>query len=519
MTFINFKVTINIIFCFIQSRQDDVFSYFIHLFLRNINNFIRKRAETHEDYNLDAGIKIPSLLLLGETGCGKSLLAQAAGIVLRGKDPIRLNIAAETDAIGANLNAFTAKECTCFHIKALDENLETAVEMLSDIVLNSTLEPEQMDRERGVVLEEIAMTEDSPEDIVFDRVSEQLFLGTPIESEILGTEETVKRLSREDLVRYMQRHYTAENIVIAAAGSFERETLHALLERYFAKIGHGERLQTPDVAIRPGFRTALVQKDVEQINLCLALPGAALGTDEYFAQSVLSNALGGSMSSRLFQHIREERGLAYSVYSYPMAYRGAGSLCFYAGCTEGQAKEVLSLMLHELEDVKHNGISEDEFARARQQLKGSYLLSMESTMAHMSALGKTALLLEKEYDLEATLNRIECVTMEAVREAADLLFTPDAAAFCAVGRLDAIGDPRLYGRPDRALERTKLEMVEERKAAGSRSDPGRARRRAAFLCEHVHSKRYVRAGSVRRIHCQKQGELRSPVREIPKGRV
>ena len=350
------------------------------------------------------------------------------------------DIAAETDAIGANLNAFTAKECTCFHIKALDEDLALAVEMLSDILLHSMLEPEQMDRERGVVLEEIAMTEDSPEDIVFDRASEQLFFGTPIESEILGTEETVSRFTREDLVRYMQRHYTAENIVIAVAGSFDRESLLTLLERYFRNAAGGKRLAAPDVSIRPGFRTALVKKDVEQINLCLAIPGAALGTDEYFAQAVLSNALGGSMSSRLFQHIREERGLAYSVYSYPMAYRGAGSLCFYAGCTEGQAKEVLSLMLRELDEIKANGISEDEFIRARQQLKGSYLLGMESTMAHMSALGKTALLLEKEYDLSATLNRIECVTMEAVKAAADSLFTPGTAAFCAVGRLDAIGD-------------------------------------------------------------------------------
>lgn len=350
------------------------------------------------------------------------------------------DIAAEADAIGANLNAFTAKECTCFHIKALDEDLETAIELLSDILQNSTLDPEQMDRERGVVLEEIAMTEDSPEDIVFDRASEQLFAGTPIESEILGSEQTVQSLSRGNLVEYMQRYYTAENSVIAVAGSFERSTLLSLLERYFRNVAHGERHDAPVVSIRPGFRSALVRKDVEQINLCLALPGAALGTDAYYTQAVLSNALGGSMSSRLFQHIREERGLAYSVYSYPMAYRGAGSLCFYAGCTEGQAKEVLSLLLGELDDVKKHGITQDEFIRARQQLKGSYLLGMESTMAHMSAIGKTALLLEKEYDITATLNRIECVTIEAVNRAAETLFTPDAAVFCAVGRLDGIGD-------------------------------------------------------------------------------
>jgi predicted Zn-dependent peptidase len=350
------------------------------------------------------------------------------------------DIAAEMDAIGANLNAFTAKECTCFHVKALDEDLETAVDMLADIVLHSSLDPEQMEREKGVVIEEIAMTEDSPEDIAFDRAGEQLFLGTSLESEILGTEETVQKLSQQDLRRYMQKHYTAENTVIAAAGSFDRDRLLALLERSFGTAQKGERHSVPFVSIRPGLRTALVKKDVEQINLCLALPGEALGTDAYFAQAVLSNALGGSMSSRMFQRIREERGLAYSVYSYPMAYRGTGSLCFYAGCTEGQAKEVLSLMLEEIDSVKRDGVSETEFVRARQQLKGSYLLGMESTMAHMSALGKTALLLEKEYDLEATLNRIECVTIEAVRESARRLFTPAAAAFSAVGRIDGVGD-------------------------------------------------------------------------------
>lgn len=350
------------------------------------------------------------------------------------------DIAAEADGIGANLNAFTAKECTCFHVKALDEDLETVVDMLSDIVFHSTLDPELMEREKGVVIEEIAMTEDSPEDIVFDRASEQLFFGTPIESEILGTEDTVRALTREDLSDYMQKHYTTENVVISAAGSFDRNTLLSLLERYFADVPQGERHGVPDYKIKSGFRSALVKKDAEQVNLCLALPGAALGTDAYFAQAVLSNALGGSMSSRLFQRIREERGLAYSVYSYPMAYRGAGSVCFYAGCTERQATEVLRLMLAEIDAIKRDGISEAEFLRARQQLKGSYLLSMESTMAHMSALGKTELLLERDYNLDEALSRIESVTMDAVREAANTLFGPKACAFCAVGRLDGVGD-------------------------------------------------------------------------------
>jgi predicted Zn-dependent peptidase len=350
------------------------------------------------------------------------------------------DIAAETDAIGANLNAFTAKECTCFHIKALDEDVETAVALLSDILLHSTFAQDLLEMEKGVVLEEIAMTDDSPEDLAFSKAGEQLFRRTPLESEILGTEETVRALKRDDLLAYMQRHYTAENVVISVAGSFEKPALLSLLERYFKDVGRGERREVPSVSIEPGLTVSAVQKDAEQINLCLSIPAAALGTDAYYAQAVLSNALGGSMSSRLFQHIREERGLAYSVYSYPMAYRGAGSLCFYAGCTEAQTQEVLALLLKELDDVRAEGVTAAEFTRAKQQLKGSYLLGMESTMAHMSALGKTALLLNKEYDLEATLNRIECVTIEAVKEAAASLLSPEAASFCAVGRVGNVKD-------------------------------------------------------------------------------
>lgn len=350
------------------------------------------------------------------------------------------DIAAEADAIGANLNAFTAKECTCFHIKALDEDVETAIGLLSDILLHSTFAPDLLAMEKGVVIEEIAMTEDSPEDLAFSKAGEQLFRRTPLESEILGTEMTVNALSREDLFAYLQKHYTAENIVISVAGSFEKDALLRLLERCFGSVPHGERREMPAVSIEPGLTFSTIRKDAEQINLCLAVPAAALGTDAYFAQAVLSNALGGSMSSRLFQHIREERGLAYSVYSYPMAYVNAGSLCFYAGCTEAQTQEVLSLMLGELEDVRANGITEAEFIRAKQQLKGSYLLGMESTMSHMSALGKTALLLCKEYDLEATLNRIECVTIEAVKREAEELLSPRAASFCAVGRVENVKD-------------------------------------------------------------------------------
>ena len=348
------------------------------------------------------------------------------------------DIAAQMDALGGNLNAFTAKECTCFHVKVLDEDLEQAVDILADIVTRSVFDPEELEKEKSVVLEELAMTEDSPEDVVFDRACAGLYRNTPLESEILGTNETVGAMRREDLLAYMAKHYTAENTVISAAGSFERDALLALLERSFCGMRHGARITAPAIAREDGLFTTFVKKDVEQTHLCLVLPGAPLGTASYETLAVLSNVLGGSMSSRLFQHIREQRGLAYSVYSYPMSYRGTGCLCLYAGCTEGQAQEVLSLMLQEIDELKANGLTEPEFNRAKQQLKGGYLLGMESTMAHMSAIGKSALLLDEEYQIDTILNRIECVTIEAVQQAARERFAPGALSCCAVGRNEAL---------------------------------------------------------------------------------
>ena len=348
------------------------------------------------------------------------------------------DIAAEMDALGANLNAFTAKECTCFHVKVLDEDLARAIDVLADIVEHSVLDPQELEKERSVVLEELAMTEDSPEDVVFDRACAGFYRGTPLESEILGTNETVGAMRREDLVRYMARHYTAQNTVISVAGSFDCDALPALLERGFCDTPQGARIDVPAIEPQTGLHTAFVKKDVEQVHLCLVLPGAPLGTAEYESLAVLSNVLGGSMSSRLFQHIREARGLAYSVYSYPMSYRGTGCLCVYAGCTEGQAKEVLSLILSDLDALQNGGPDEAEFLRAKQQLKGSYLLGMESTMAHMSALGKTALLLDREYQISTTLNRIECVTIKAVRNMARERLAPNALSYCAVGRNETL---------------------------------------------------------------------------------
>ena len=253
------------------------------------------------------------------------------------------DIAAEMDAVGGNLNAFTAKECTCFYAKVLDENLPLAVDMLSDITLHPALDEQEMEKEKRVVVEEILMSEDSPEDKAFETAGSAYYRGTALASAILGTPETVSAFTRDQVLSYMARRYVTGNTVIACAGSFRPETLLPLLEEAFGDCPRGEGDMLKEKEPRAGKKWLFVQKDTEQVNACLMLPGYRLDTPENFALAVLSNALGGSMSSRLFQKIREELGLAYSVYTYPMAYRDTGAICLYFGSGEKQAARTLEL--------------------------------------------------------------------------------------------------------------------------------------------------------------------------------
>ena len=344
------------------------------------------------------------------------------------------DIAAEMDAVGGNLNAFTAKECTCFYAKVLDENLPLAVDMLSDITLHPTLDEQEMEKEKRVVIEEILMSEDSPEDKAFETAGAAFYAGTALSSAILGTPETVSAFTREQILAYMNRRYVTGNMVVACAGSFDPEALLPLLEEAFADCPEGAGDMIGEREPRAGKKWIFVQKDTEQVNACLMLPGFRLDSSENFALAVLSNALGGSMSSRLFQKIREELGLAYSVYTYPMAYRDTGAICLYFGSGEKQATRTLELALAELDRLKGEGLTETEFQRSRAQLKGSFLLGMEGSGAHMNAIGKRLLLQNKEFTIEDTLSAIECVTIDKVNAILEHVLSPRRAVCAAVGR-------------------------------------------------------------------------------------
>lgn len=344
-------------------------------------------------------------------------------------------IAIEMDAVGGNINAFTSKENTCFYAKVLDEHLDLVSDVLSDLTFHSVFDPEELKKEQGVVLEEILMNEDSPEDLSGEE-SNMLFFGDEaLASPILGSKESVRAFTRESLLAYKNEFYVPNNIVVSCAGNFEEQALIDSVTKWFDAPASARATTSVLQRFPGGKREKLVEKDVEQVHICLTLPGFARDSEGQYPLAVLSNILGGSMSSRLFQSIREKLGLAYSVYSYPTSYTGTGTLTLYAGTGEKQAKEVLGRMVEEMERVRKEGVTKEELMRCRDQLKGSYLLGMESSGARMNALGKTLLLQKREYSEQETLRRIECVTMEDIERILPVCLDLTNASTALVGRV------------------------------------------------------------------------------------
>ncbi len=289
-------------------------------------------------------------------------------------------IASEMDAVGGNVNAFTAKECTCFYAKVLGEDMELACDILSDMVYAPLLAKADIEKEKGVVTEEILMLQDNPEDLVHETLCETIYGGAPLASPILGTEATVRSFTRDKIINYMGSHYAPENMVISCAGNFDVDKLENVLERWFSAHCPGEKRQAPGSKLIGQRAFKAVERDVEQVHICIGFPGFATDTPEQFPLYVLNNALGGSMSSRLFQSIREEKGLAYSVYSYPACYGDTGYFAMYAGTGEKQAAQVVEMMLDEVDKFKKNGLTVEEFQRSKDQLKGGYLLGRRARL-------------------------------------------------------------------------------------------------------------------------------------------
>ncbi|WP_340557362.1 M16 family metallopeptidase [Streptomyces sp. GSL17-111] len=340
-----------------------------------------------------------------------------------------LEISAELDAVGGEMNAFTAKEYTCYYARVLDNDLPLAVDVVCDMLTGSLIRPEDLDAERGVILEEIAMTEDDPGDCVHDLFAQTLFGDTPLGRPVLGTVETVEGLTRDQVARFYRRHYDPTRLVVAAAGNLDHDAVVRQVHDAFERAGALTRADAAPLPARTGTRRVttagrldVVRRRTEQAHLVLGMPGVARTDERRWALGVLNAALGGGMSSRLFQEVREKRGLAYAVYSHSSGYADCGLFGVYAGCRPGQVHDVLRICREELADVAENGLPEEELRRAVGQLAGSTVLGLEDTGALMHRLGKSELCWGEQLSVDDMLARISAVTPDDVRAvAADVL--------------------------------------------------------------------------------------------------
>lgn len=335
-------------------------------------------------------------------------------------------IAEEFDRIGGNINAFTSKENTCYYAKVLDHHAKHAVEILADMFFNSLFDPNEIEKERQVVLEEIHMVEDTPDDIVHEYLWRAMYENNPLGSPILGTEETLNSFTKETILSYMEKHYIPENVVVSIAGNIP----NGLIEYIESLFGHFQRakFQLP-IVDTPKIKNILTEnfRETEQAHICYAYPGLSSKADNIYSLVVLNNILGGSMSSRLFQEIREDKGLAYSIYSYHSSYEDTGALAIYGGTSCNQLNELKSSISDTIRLIVENGITETELVNSKEQLKGNLLLGLESTNARMSRNGKNELLYGKHRSLDEVSESIDEVTYESVMELAKEIFSHEPA--------------------------------------------------------------------------------------------
>ena len=343
-------------------------------------------------------------------------------------------IAAEVDSIGGYMDAFTAKEYASFHLKVLDEHLPIALEILGDIVQNPLFDPIEMAKEKKVIFEEINMVEDTPDDLVMELFCEAFWPDHPLGRPILGTKKTVGRFRRDDLAEYFEHVYHPANVVIAAAGHLDHARTAELVHQHFSGLRRGDALRSGR-APRPLTRTvARSKKELEQVHVCLGTRALPQAHDERHAGYVLNTVLGGSMSSRLFQNVREKRGLVYSISSGIMSYSDAGLLTVYAGTGLDSAPEVIRLTLHELRRLCSERLPDEELRRAKDHIKGGLVLSLESSGARMSHLARQEIYFGRQAPLDEMLEGIEQVGAADVQRLARRLFRGRVAA-SVVGNL------------------------------------------------------------------------------------
>jgi predicted Zn-dependent peptidase len=343
-----------------------------------------------------------------------------------------LDISKEIESVGGILNAFTGRESTCFYAKVLNKDLPLAIDLLSDIFLNSKFGRAEIDREKMVVMQEIKMVEDTPDDLIHDLFAESFWKGHPLGWSILGSSRTVGAITRAEIMSYFNEHYRSNGVFITAAGGLRHRSVVKLLNAAFGPAARGgQRPAVTSPSETPGIR--LYRKDLEQAHLCLGVPVPPQPHPDRYKVYLLSTILGGGMSSRLFQEIREKRGLAYSVYTYLNLCRDVGSLVAYAGTSREDFGRVVGIILKEYEKVRKSGVTRDELACAKEQLKGGMLLGLETSDNRMTKLARDEMYFGEVLPVKEIVKGIDRVTLRDVRETALKVFLPERMTLVAMG--------------------------------------------------------------------------------------
>jgi predicted Zn-dependent peptidase len=348
-------------------------------------------------------------------------------------------IAEEIEAVGGHINAYTAREQTAYYVKVLKEDTALGADIIGDILTHSTFEPEELERERGVILQEIGQANDTPDDIIFDHFQEAAYPAQPLGRPVLGSEKGIRAMPRTTLTAYMRRHYAAPNVVVAAAGALTHEQILGLVHQHFADLP-GDTVPAMLPASYGGgeFREA---RDLDQVHIVLGFPSVGYGDPDYYPTLLLSTLLGGGMSSRLFQEVREKRGLVYSIYSFSSPFMDGGLFGIYAGTGESEAEELMPITLQELRKVQSE-VNEPELARARAQVKASLLMSLESTGSRCEQLARQLQVFGRVVPTQETVAKLNAVTTEDVCRAAARLFrgTPTLATMGPAERVPKLAE-------------------------------------------------------------------------------
>ncbi len=355
-----------------------------------------------------------------------------------------LDIAREIESVGGVLNAFTGKEYTCYYARVLAKDTPLSVDLLSDIFINSTFDKNEMEKEREVILQEIKMVEDTPDDIIHDIFSKTIWKDHPLGRPVLGDYATVSSIKREDILSYFGRYYSPQTILITAAGKLRHGELLRLLDRSFGTIKSrfgSYNLDPPN----PFPRICLEKRNLEQVHLCIGVPALPQVHHDRYRLYLLNSMLGGGMSSRLFQEIREKRGLAYSIYSYLNLRRDVGTLVVYAGTSEGSFSTVVSLILKEFNKIA-DGIDKSELSMAKEQLMGNIILNMESSENRMTKLARDMIYYGRVIPLDETVSHIKAVKTKEIKRLAETTLDTSATSLAAVGRVKKKGLPDLGKR-------------------------------------------------------------------------